>query len=199
MSSSLRAIEKKVALRKQVYKTVLGSPFVNEAHMWPRVQDQAVVLELLKGTVLNKCVHLQGVERGQWPLDVATDYNEIVKLLGAAGGPQELDAILFVCPRDSGIPPVLLQQVPLMCYTSRGTVTLVQLPQGSHKLLLAEPLYCKEGLLLVHCNDKLDGKFVAAVRDKTDPLRFPWLDGIAYQRTDLKLLKTTAPLKRKQK
>lgn len=205
--SSLKALDKKVAARKQVYKPILSSPYVNDAAAWPIVNEQSVVLELLKSTILNKCVHLSAsqVTMANWPWSLETDYNSIVSLLSDNNTTTTtaLQLFLFVCNKDSKhVPSIILQQIPTLAYLSPHDVTLVQLPPGSFELIRNSAINIQNsGLLLLHINDQLDPKFVSAIKERvqqnTSSSSKPWLDDLQhYRSTRLDLVMSTQPLKR---
>ncbi|CAI4035845.1 hypothetical protein SMKI_14G0540 [Saccharomyces mikatae IFO 1815] len=195
MSGSLKSLDKKVAKRRQVYKPVLDNPFTNEAHMWPHVHDQPLVWQLLQCSILNKLAHIQS--KDDYPWELYTEFNDIVQYLSSEGGSSD-PVCLFVCNKDPDVPLVLLQQIPLLCYMAPMVVKLVQLPKSA--MAIFKPV-SKYGMLLLRCDDRVDRKFVSQIQKNVDPLRFPWLDAVKYQRTSVKLLKTTVPIvsKKRQK
>lgn len=196
---SLRAADKKISKKKQIYRPILDNPFTNEGHMWPHVEEQPFVWELLESTILSKARQFAHVPPKEWPWDIVTDFNEIARLLDGTVGVKE-DVILYVCVKDSGVSSVLLQQIPLLCYMYEGNVTLVQLARGALpqiRAALAEtPLECKDGLLMVRCNDKINENFVKQVKARVAPLQFPWLDKVKYLPADVKMVRTLMPAKR---
>lgn len=194
--SSLKTIDKKIAKRRQVYKPVLESPFTNETHLWPRVEEQQFVMHLLENTLLTKCKLLKGTPRIEWPWDILTEFNDIVSYLSQKDGSKKEDVLLFVCNKDPGIASVLLQQLPLLSYMSIHEVTLVQLPKGSHSTI-EDYLPLPDGMLLVRCNDRINDKFLKQIKTKVDELQFPWLHNVKYQTTDVKVLKTSMPIGKK--
>lgn len=198
--SSLKALDKRVATRKQVYKPILSSPYVNDQANWPRVKEQSVVLELLKSTILNKCVHLSNVDVSDWPWSIETDYNSIVSLLSDNKSHPLQRFFLFACNKDTKfVPSILLQQIPALSYLSIHDVTLVQLPTGAFELIAKSGItnFNNSGLLLLHINEQLDPKFVAAIKDRVTPNAQPWLDDLHnYHHTKLDLLMSTQPLNR---
>lgn len=197
--SSLKALDKKVAVRKQVYKPILSSPYVNDLNNWPHVNEQSVVVELLKSTILNKCAHLTDVPMGKWPWSIEIDYNNIVSLLSSSPPSieQRRKFLLFACNKDSKyVSPLLLQQIPTLCYLSHHEIYLIQLPTGSFDMIRKHGINLQHGLLLLHINDQLDPKFVSAIQDRVQAVSLPWLDDLnQYKCTQLDLLSTTQPLR----
>lgn len=187
---SLKSIDKKVAKKRQVYKPVLDNPYTNEAHLWPRVDEQQFVWELLQTSILVKTANYAELPVEQWPWDLAVAYNEIVEFLES----QSQEVFLFVCNKDAMVSSVLLGQIPLLCQMSDCQVTLVQLPKGSLQVLQRYLPALKEGLLLLQCNEKLGENFVAQIKSRVSELEFPWLDDVKYRATSVGLVKTTAPL-----
>lgn len=198
--SSLKALDKKVAQRRQVYKPILSSPYVNELQNWPHVRDQPFVVELLKTTILNKTKHLAKVDIKEWPWTIECDYNKIVSLLSQDSPEKKEHLLLFVCNKDTNkhVPAILLQQIPTLCYLSKHSVTMVQLPTGSFEMLRDHNVPSVNGLLLIHCDEKLDSKFVSAIKERVDDSRsLPWLDDLLkFKSTNIDLIRTTQPLKR---
>lgn len=194
---SLKAVDKKIAKRKQVYRPILDNPFTNEGCMWPHVREQQFVWELLQTTVLNKIQQWTDVPLEEWPWDIATDFNQIAQQLDGTSGNQE-PVILYVCVKDSGISSVLLQQIPLLCYMYGGDVTLVQLGRGAfgaiQTAIAQSPLECRDGLLMLRCNDKINDHFVQQVKSRVEPLRFPWLDSVKYLPADVKMANISMPI-----
>lgn len=190
---SLKEVDKKLVKRRQVYRPVLDNPFTNERALWPRVKDPQFVWELLNTTVLSKIKGLASVPLNEWPWDLITDYNEIVQLLETG----EEDVVLYVCNRDSDVSSVLLQQIPLLCYMSECSVTLVQLPSGSlqaiQEAIASSPLRCQDGLLLLRCNDKISDNFRDQIAHQVDSLQFPWLEGVKHLPATVRRLKTFQP------
>ncbi|CCF56255.1 hypothetical protein KAFR_0A08210 [Kazachstania africana CBS 2517] len=199
-SNSLKAVEKRVAKRRQVYRPILQSPFVNEEHQWPLVKDQAFVLEVLKTSILSKCQHLQEVPMPEWPWSMLVEYNDIVGYLSGKEDDDALDVLLFVCNKEPDVPGVMLQQIPLLSYMSSHRVTIVQLPKGSLPIInrLVELPY---GMLLLKCDSKLDPSFQRQIESQVSPVEggFPWLDNLKYSATKVKLIKTTAAIPQKNK
>ncbi|GMM57314.1 Pop3 protein [Maudiozyma humilis] len=191
--NSLKAIEKDALRRRQTYKAVLSNPYVNEEHLWPRVADQALVVQLLQKHVLNKVAQLRamGTPLDQWPLRVHTEFNDIYNWLqDAAPGSS---ALLFACNKDADIPQVLMQQVPLLAAVSKCAVTLVQLPRGS-LATVQKSIGLPCGLLLLP-QEHADPAFMKQVAALTDPQDAPWLQATEYKPADVKLVKSSAPLK----
>ncbi|KAK5960361.1 Pop3p PWA37_002439 [Arxiozyma heterogenica] len=195
--SSLKAIDKKVATKKQVYKPILSSPYVNDLHSWPHVNEQPFVVELFKSTILNKCIHLSNVDMKDWPWTIEVDYNKIVSLLSSNTGQRPLAFFLFVCNKDTKyIPSIILQHIPALCYLSPHEVTIIQLPAGSFEMIKKHGINIQHGLLLLYVNDQLDDKFVSAIKERVENVSQPWLDDLTrYRSTQLDLLKTTQPLR----
>lgn len=196
--SSLKSIDKRVSKRRQIYKPILDNPFTNESHLWPHVEDLHFIWELVRSTILSKVNNYADIPLEDWPWDIMTSYNDIVSCLSESKA-GEGDVILFACNKDSGVPSVLLQQIPLLCYTSDLNVKLVQLPKGSLSILqesfALSPLRCVDGLLLLRCNDKLNESFVSQIQSKVEDLKFPWLDPVVkYHSANVKLVKTSIPL-----
>lgn len=194
--SSLKAIDKKIATKKQVYKPILSSPYVNDSHNWPHVNEQSFVVELLKSTILSKCIHLSNVNMKDWPWTIEVDYNKIVSLLSSSDSLAPSRFFLFACNKDSKyIPSIILQQIPALCYLSPHEVTLIQLPAGSFEMIRNHGLNIQHGLLLLYVDDQLDEKFVSAIKERVQNVSQPWLDDLSrYRSTQLDLLKTTQPL-----
>ncbi len=186
-----------MATRKQDYKPILSSPYVNDLGQWPHVNEQSVVVELLKSTILNKCVHLTNVEMSQWPWSLEIDYNKIVSLLSEKTPATPLHMFLFVCNKDTKfVPSILLQQIPTLAYLCPHDVTLVQLPTGSFEMIRNSGINLQNGLLLLHINDQIDPKFVSAIKERVQPTTQPWLDDLnEYRSTQLDLLTTTQPIR----
>lgn len=189
--NSLREADKKVARRRQVYKPVLSNPFTNEEQLWPHVEDQQLVLQLLQNTVLNKLPHLSGTDRAQWPFDIVTDFNDIYNYLN--NGENELD-LLFVCNRDPDVPSVVLQQIPLLTFVSAHDTTLIQLPRGS-LAMIQQYIDLPYGMLLIQDNGKIDQKFIDQMKEQVGTQSLPWLEQSKYVQAQVKLVKSTAPLK----
>lgn len=193
---SLKSLDKNIVKKRQVYKPILDNPFTNESHLWPHVEEQQFVWELLRTTVLCKVKNFADVPLDKWPWDILSSYNEIVTYLEDSKSDE--DVILYVCNKDPGVSSVLLQQIPLLCYMSNCNVTLVQLPKGSlpiiQQSLDSSPLQCLDGLLLLRCNGKINSQFVTQVTSKVASLQFPWLQNVKYQPTNVKLVKTTVPI-----
>lgn len=202
MSNSLKALDKKISKRKQVYKPILDNPFTNESRLWPLVNDHQVVWQSLQTTIVSQFKNLEGTPLDAWPWDLLFTFNDIVKHLSDDNGTSPKDPVLlFVCNKDSGVPSVMLQQIPLLCFMSKVDVTLVQLPKNSYNVL-ADALPTEDvfdGLLLIRCNDKLNDKFVSQIKAKVEPLKFPWLNDVKYQKTNVKLVKTSMPITHKLK
>lgn len=198
--SSLKALDKKVAIKKQVYKPILSSPYVNDSHNWPHVNEQSFVVELFKSTILNKCVHLTNVDMKHWPWTIEIDYNKIISLLSPhddnIASPLR-NFFLFVCNKDTKyIPSIMLQHIPTLCYLSPHDVTLIQLPTGSFEMIRNHGINIQHGLLLLYINDQVDHKFVSAIKERVQSVSLPWLDDLnRYRSTNLDLLKTTQPLR----
>ncbi|SMN19528.1 similar to Saccharomyces cerevisiae YNL282W POP3 Subunit of both RNase MRP and nuclear RNase P [Maudiozyma saulgeensis] len=191
--SSLKAIDKRVAKRRQVYKAVLSNPFVNEEQLWPHVKDQQLVQELLQKHVLNKLQHLRemNIPKQEWPFDSITDFNEVYSYLSQKDSNEEV--LLFVCNKDPDVPSVMLQQIPLMSYISSIKVTLIQLPKGS-LAMIQKFIDLPYGLLLLPTKH-LDPIFLQQIHEQVLKQDLPWLAPLKYKSTDIKLVKSSAPLK----
>ncbi|EDO17964.1 hypothetical protein Kpol_1054p10 [Vanderwaltozyma polyspora DSM 70294] len=190
--NSLKALDKKIAKRRQVYRPILDNPYTNEGKLWPIVEDQHIVWELLQSTILSKCKNLTIDD--EWPWDISYSFNDIVSILS---GTDESNSpvLLFVCNKDAGVPSVLLQQVPLLCYTSKVKVTLVQLPRNSLQVILDSlPIDNFDGMLLLKCNSKINSNFTDLILSKVAPLNFPWLDNLKYEPSNIKYLNTSMPI-----
>ena len=145
--SSLKAVNQKIAKKKQVYKPILANPFTNESHLWSSYwpSDPDLLLHhILQQSILSKYKLLKSsnVPVEQWPFQLLTDYNEIIQFLSqddkdTKSNSKNDKAILFVCNRDTNdIPLVLLQPVPLLvCLTRRADVTMVSLPTGAYSMI----------------------------------------------------------------
>ncbi|CAB4253580.1 similar to Saccharomyces cerevisiae YNL282W POP3 Subunit of both RNase MRP and nuclear RNase P [Maudiozyma barnettii] len=193
--SSLKAIDKRIAKRRQVYKAVLSNPFVNEEQIWPHVKNQQLVQELLQKHVLNKVQHLQQmkVAKEEWPFDLITDFNKIYAYLEQNEPEQAKEALLFVCNKDQDVPLVMLQQIPLMSYISSTQTTLVQLPKGSLGNI-QKFIDLPYGILLLPA-EHLDPVFLQQIHEQVAKQIVPWLAPLKYKSTDVKLAKSSAPLK----
>ncbi|AMD22111.1 HGL229Cp [Eremothecium sinecaudum] len=194
---SLSKVQKRIAKKKQVYKPILENPYTNEGEMWPRVSDQALVVELLNNYVLRPLKHAAEMEGSQCPVEVVAGFNPVMECL-VADGPDGTDAardmLLFVCNKD-GTPSVLLSQIPIAAYMARGNVTVVQLPKGT----LSKFDEClvgtvHDGLLLVPVIKALDPSFVSNVKKCVQDRKLQWLDPLKYRPASTKLLATTRPL-----
>ncbi|CCD22755.1 Pop3p NDAI_0A06000 [Naumovozyma dairenensis CBS 421] len=203
MSNSLKALDKKIAKRRQVYKPLLDSPFIRESNYWPRIKDQKIVTHLLQNSILNKCKHFESssIPRSEWPWDILFDFNEIISFLSSTDSHDKDDsAILFVCNKDQDIPAILLQQIPILCYLSQRKVSLIQLPRGSLQMFqeAITDRAIDNGLLLLRGNSKLDSSFVRqieySIEEDTNPLTIPWLESLKYKPSDIKLVKSSMPL-----
>ncbi|CCE66271.1 hypothetical protein TPHA_0P01130 [Tetrapisispora phaffii CBS 4417] len=200
MSNSLKAINKKISKRKQVYKPLLDNPFTNESQVWPHVNDQQLVWELLQSDVLSVCKRLKDSDRSEWPLDVAFTFNEINEYL--CNNDKDEEVLMFACNRDQGVPSVLLQQVPLIAYMSKTKVTLIQLPRNSAQVIVDSlPLGDDsfDGFLMVRCNEKINAHFMRTIKSKVSEQKIPWLTNLKYQKANIKLVKTTIPMISKNK
>ncbi|GAV52295.1 hypothetical protein ZYGR_0AG02860 [Zygosaccharomyces rouxii] len=198
---SLKNLDKQHAQRRQTYRTVLDNPFTNEGSLWPHVRDQQQVWELIQTVLLARCRALADAEvpTSEWPIGITASFNEIVSLLQ---GEKDDNAqsnrgpfLLLVCNKDHGVSSVVLQQIPLLAYMSPHRVTLVQLPRGALPTIQTQlKSDCSEGLLLTW-GDELQS-LVNQIAAKMDLPQLPWLDHVRFEPTALKLLKTTAPLKK---
>ncbi|AGO11129.1 AaceriAFR348Cp [[Ashbya] aceris (nom. inval.)] len=188
---SVRAVEKRVAKKKQVYKPILDNPYTNEAELWPHVREQGVVVELLLNAVLRPLRHARELG-GTPPFEVHTGYNDVMERLGRVDSGA---ALLFVCTRDT-TPAVLLSQVPLAAHVSAMDVTVVQLPSGTlarfDEHLSGTP---HDGLLLVPETAAVDAAFVQKVRASVEQRDIPWLEPLRYKKAPVKLLRTVMPLR----
>lgn len=196
---SLKNLDKQHAQRRQTYRAVLDNPFTNEGSLWPHVRDQQQVWELIQTTLLARCKALSDAElpTSEWPLGITTSFNEIVSHLQSDGNDESgrSPLLLLVCNKDPGVSSIVLQQIPLLAYMSSAKVTLVQLPRGSLATIQAQlKSDCTEGLLLAW-GDEIRS-LVEQVAAKMDTSQLPWLDRVRFEPTALKLLKTTAPLKK---
>lgn len=197
---SLKSLDKQHAQRRQTYRAVLDNPFTNEGSLWPHVRDQQQVWELIQTVLLARCRALADAEvpASEWPLGVTTSFNKIISMLQGendnndqAKGP----LLLLVCNKDHGVSSVVLQQIPLLTYMSPYAVTLVQLPRGALPTIQTQlKSECPEGLLLTW-GEELQS-LLTQIATKIDPPQLPWLDHVRFEPTALKLLKTTAPLKK---
>lgn len=194
--SSVRKEEKRVAKRRQVYKPILENPFTNEGKYWPHVNEQKLVLELLEEKVLKKwkLLHEMKSEPEEQLGSVILGFNDIVrKLSDRSENPQKY--MLFVCKKDN--PAVLSAQIPILCETSVHDVLLVQLPRLSlAKFDDACGDKVHDGICLVQTNPHFQdlGKLVA---NNVEPLDIPWLHSAQCTKTPVKLLRTTAPVVKK--
>lgn len=191
---SLKKLDKQLAEKRQIYKPILSSPFVNQSANWPHVQDQSLVVELLKSNILNKIKYLNSSEKKDWPFDLKTEFNEITSFL-AEDTDDQIQCILFVCNKDKNVSSLILQQLPNLVYTSKRKCVLVQLPKGTQDLIDQHDLFLADGLLLVICNDKLDPKFKESILARVDNNVPLWYG--QFHQTDIKLLRTTIPLNKK--
>ena len=198
--NSLKAADKRIAKRRQVYKTILSNPFVNEEQIWPRVLNQQHVIELLQKYVLNKLQHLieLKIDKTEWPFTIITNFNKIYKIFSdnniKSYGNQ---MILFVCNKDSEVPLVMLQQLPLLTSMSQKDIILVQLPKGTLSIL-QKYIALPYGLLLLPTN-QLDPIFVNQIIEQVSKQNLKWLKPLKYKQTDIKLIKSSAPLISKNK
>ena len=142
--SSLKAVNQKIAKKKQVYKPILANPFTNESQLWSscRPSDPDLLLHhILQRSILSKYKLLRSSEVPveQWPFRLLTDYNEIIRFLSESGNTSSNNdkAVLFVCNRDTNdVPLVLLQPVPLLAsLTTRVQVITVSLPVGAYSMI----------------------------------------------------------------
>ncbi|CAR26315.1 hypothetical protein ZYGR_0H01240 [Zygosaccharomyces rouxii] len=198
---SLKNLDKQYAQRRQTYRAVLDNPFTNEGSLWPHVKDQQQVWELIQTILLARCRALADAEvpAPEWPLGITTSFNEIVTLLQHENDDNDQSnrspLLLLVCNKDHGVSSVVLQQIPLLAYMSPRKVTLVQLPRGALATIQTQlKSDCTEGLLLAW-GDELQS-LVNQITAKIDQPQLPWLDQVKFEPTALKLLKTTAPLKK---
>ena len=195
---SLKNLDRQLAQRRQTYRAVLDNPFTNEGCLWPHVNDQQHVWELIQTSILSRYSALAKVPVHERPLLIITDFNEIVSHLQKGGTTDELNEekeLLLVCHKDQDVPAVTLQQVPLLVYMSQKNVTLVPLPKGAFpksQRLLQQPL--DSGLMLVRGPEIQS--LASQIAAKVDKSRLPWLDRLRFEPTALKLLKTSAPLKK---
>ncbi|CCH59652.1 hypothetical protein TBLA_0B08370 [Henningerozyma blattae CBS 6284] len=195
MSNSLKSLDKKISSKKNVYRPVLDNPYTNESNLFPRVNDQALIWNLLQVNVLNKCKLLANIDQSEWPFKIYSGFNNVIAQI------TELDssskAYLFVCNRDPGISKVLLQQLPLLCF--QKNVTVVQLPKGSFSVMSEALGYLKandyiaqysDGLLLLFDTPQLNKSFVTKLDTNVEPLSFPWLNPV-YKEAKVKLFKSS--------
>lgn len=202
--NSIKAAEKRVAKRKQVFRPILDNPFTDEAHLWPAVSDHHDVLERFRLTVLQRLKQANEWSQGtslEAPVDVVLGFNNVVEYCehdgAGSGSDTTVDGFLFVCNKD-GVPAVLLSQLPVLAYTSKRVVKVVQLPKNSLRLFdECLPQTKHDGLLLLLNNDKLDRSFATMLENKVGDLHPPWLQGIDYVSAPVKLLSTSVPLKGK--
>lgn len=198
--SSLKATDKRIAKRRQVYKTILSNPFVNEEHIWPHVSNQQFVIELLQKYILNKLQHLidMNVDKSQWPFTIMTDFNKIYKCISGSDISTNYNKmILFVCNKDPDVPLVMLQQIPLLTSMSQKEIILIQLPKGT-LTLLQKYIDLPYGMLLLPTN-QLDPIFVNQIQEQVSKQDLAWLKPLKYKHTDIKLVKSSAPLITKNK
>lgn len=198
---SLKSLDKQHAQRRQTYRAVLDNPFTNEGSLWPHVRDQQQVWELIQTVLLTRCRALADAEvpASEWPLGVTTSFNKIISLLQGEDSnsdqAEEGPLLLLVCNKDRGVSSVMLQQIPLLTYMSPYAVTLVQLPRGALPAIQTQlKSDCPEGLLLTWGGELQS--LLTQIATKIDPPHLPWLDHVRFEPTALKLLKTTAPLKK---
>lgn len=188
--NSLKQTQRASAQRKQVYKPILDNPYTDEAHLWPRVSDPALVAELTRRHVIAPLAHARSMALAP-PLDVQVGFNQVVEYLETA--PAGTRALLFACTRD-GAPAVLFAQLPVLARVSACEVTLIQLPRGSNAVL-GECCEGHDGLLLVVENAKLDGQFAARLRECAgEQNAAPWLK---FAESRLGVLATSVPLTKK--
>lgn len=199
--NSLKAVDKRIAKRRQVYKAILSNPFVNEEQIWPHVSNQQLVIELLQKYVLNRLQHLieMKVDRTQWPFTIITDFNKIYKTISETDITSSYgnQMILFVCNKDPEVPLVMLQQIPLLTCMSQKDIILTQLPKGTLPLL-QKYIDLPYGILLLPTN-QLDPVFVNQIKEQVSNQNLKWLKPLKYKQTDIKLIKSSAPLMSKNK
>lgn len=199
--NSLKAVDKRIAKRRQVYKAILSNPFVNEEQIWPHVSNQQLVIELLQKYVLNRLQHLieMKVDRTQWPFTIITDFNKIYKTISETDITSSYgnQMILFVCNKDPEVPLVMLQQIPLLTCMSQKDIILTQLPKGTLPLL-QKYIDLPYGILLLPTN-QLDPVFVNQIKEQVSNQNLKWLKPLKYKQTDIKLIKSSAPLISKNK
>ena len=214
--SSLKAVNQKIAKKKQVYKPILANPFTNESQLWSscRPSDPDLLLHhILQRSILSKYKLLRSSEVPveQWPFRLLTDYNEIIQFLSESGNTSSDNndkAVLFVCNRDTNdVPLVLLQPVPLLAsLTTRVQVITVSLPVGAYSMIneslggsstssRSSPLLL---LLPPTTFDSGNSNWQRLVKQITDllprdsqsqsPSLFPWIEKLKFQRAKLKLI-----------
>ncbi|CEP61256.1 Pop3p LALA0_S02e10308g [Lachancea lanzarotensis] len=175
--SSLKQLQRKSAIKKQVYKPILDNPYTDEAHNWPYVQEQSLIAELVRSHVTTV------LQQAPDSLDVRFGFNDVVKFLQGSPSKDDLVAsppsrvFLFVCNRDS-IPSVLLAQIPILARVSRYEVVLVPLPRGfiSHLDECCPANQYHDGMLLVVENSNFDIQFASQVVKRVGHVTpQPWL------------------------
>lgn len=193
-NNNLRSLDKKVAKSKKIYKPILDNPYVNEINLFPHVENQQLVWQLLQDNVLNKCKMLKADVAG-WPFEIYTGFNNVVEQLSNNKNdenPSNKKMYLFVCNRDSGVSSILLQQLPLLCY--KANTRIIQLPKGAFPVIssslatLSETAKClapySDGILLLLDSPKLNKSFTGQLDANVAPLNFPWLD-VVYKPANL--------------
>ncbi|AET39064.1 Pop3p Ecym_3599 [Eremothecium cymbalariae DBVPG len=198
---SIKKAERRIAKKKQVYKAILDNAYANDGQLWPLVDEQGLVVELLDKTILRPLKHSSHLGASEKPVQVVTGYNEVMEFLTGACADEGLkEVFLFVCNKD--LAGVLVEQIPIAAYMSRYDVCLVQLPKGS----LARFTECLEGiahdglLLVPVVKDGLDKTFTSKIRDCVPAQEIPWLQSARYKRAPVKMLRTVIPIgKQKQK
>ena len=225
--SSLKAVNQKIAKKKQVYKPILANPFTNESQLWSscRPSDPDLLLHhILQRSILSKYKLLKSSEVPveQWPFRLLTDYNEIIRFLSENGNTSSNNddkAVLFVCNRDTNdVPLVLLQPVPLLAsLTTRVQVITVSLPVGAYSMINeslggSSTSSQSSSLLLLlppttNDNDSGNSNWQRLVKQITDllprdspsPSLFPWIEKLKFQRAKLKLISMEKKKKKKKK
>lgn len=194
---SVRAVQKQKAKSKQIYKPIFDNPYTNENELWPFVEEQGVIVEMLLASILRpvKVASEMKGEVEQKPICYYAGYNEVMKQL-AAQDTVSNEMLLFVCNKDS-TPAVLLSQIPIAAYMSATRVILVQLPRGTldrfdeHLVGMVH-----DGILLVPVLESLDTAFVAKVKRSVAQRALDWLDPLVYKQAPAKLLRTSKPLRK---
>lgn len=195
---SLKNLDRQLAQRRQTYRAVLDNPFTNEGALWPHVNDQQHVWELIQTSILARSAVLGTLPVHEQPVHIITDFNEIVSHLQREQSGDEADKsqeLLLACHRDPEVPTVILQQVPLLVYMSPRNVTLVPLPRGALSTAQRQLQQSLETGLILVTGKEIDS-LASQIAAKVDKPRLPWLDRLRFEPTALKLLKTSAPLKK---
>lgn len=206
--TSIVDVEKK---RRTVFKPLLDNPFPQAEFPFidSAIQSQILEFLLLQLQEIKKFNDLKTQKftpnEPECLKHITLGFNSTVKVLEAQAKSKFKKTPLnttplkyvFVCKPDIE-PPLITQQFPTLCYTSStesNIVKLIALPRGSMSKI-EEALGKPTGIIGMESFEGISSSFKDLLDDVPD-VKVPWLENMSYQALNVKMLKTTAPIKGK--